>query len=200
MSRELSIPFARGETGYSGDTIESPVTRFAQQLGQVRGFDDWNPNLNVVNTNLQVVCILLRNLTGGALLPSQAVLFSATTPSTGTGATVTQTGTQNVFFGIVDEYLPAAGVPNNDVFWLVIKGPTTALMTTVSGAKTAGQLAVWASGTDNGKLDFTPTTAATAIIGQNQATYGQNAFTLGAIANGATSARVILNRNFLGQA
>lgn len=194
--------FPRGSTFYNGGTIDSNNLLGGNILGQLRMFPDKNPSPtstspNSSTSNLQVTCIALRNKIGSALLPGQAVLFSTTTTGE-TGATITQTGTPNVLFGIVDEYLPAAGVPSNDIFWCVIKGPTTALMTTVSGAKAAGQLAVQPSASDNGKLDFTTTTYSTATIAANAAIYGNNAFTEGALADQATSARVILNKGFHG--
>lgn len=186
-------PIQRGTTFYGGRTIDSNNLEGEKVKGQIRVFNDFNPTTRVLNSNNTVVCVLLRNKHSVALTPGQAVKFSGTVYGE-SGAPV---GAVTDLFGVVDEYLPAAGVPVNDLFWCVIKGPTTVNMVTVSGAKSAGQLAVGPSAT-SGKLDFTGITPGNATVAQSNATYGTNAFTEGAIADGATTARVILNRSFLG--
>lgn len=206
MGAPLTGIFGRGETAYGGRTIDANNLLFGNQIGMVRTFDDQAPNSSGATAGvaaaalspLVVTCILLRNKTGGTLLPKQPVLFSGTVVGE-TGATVTQSATPNVHFAIVDEYLPAAGVPANDVFWAVIKGPTTALFTTVSVAKAAGGLYVQPSATDNGKLDFTTLAPGSATIAMNAALYGGTAVTEGAIADAATQARIHIVRNRFGQ-
>lgn len=196
MGVELSLPFERGTTGYAGrGTPDASNLLFSNQIGQIRVVPDVNPDTGVQNSGLQVTMMLCRNVIGSALLPGQAVLFSATEIGN-TGATVTQTGSPNVFFGIVDEYLPAAGVPDDDVFWLVIKGPTTALITSSAGT-TGGQLYM-PSGTDNGKLDIIDATPDNDLEAQNQAIYA-TAVGIGTVAALATQARVCLSRNWMGQ-
>jgi hypothetical protein len=191
----LSTQMKRGETGYGGETIDSNNLLFGDQIGGVRAFPDINPSTGVVNSGLETVAMLCRNKIGSALLPGQAVLLSATVIGE-TGATVTQTGTPNVFFGIVDEYLPSAGVPANDIFWLVLRGPTTPLITT-SGGVSAGQLFI-PSGTNNGKLDIIDATPDDSLEAMNQAIYA-TAVAIGTIASGATSARLCLRGNMYGQ-
>lgn len=195
-----SVPFPRGFTLYQGDTIDTANLRGANILGQLREFPDVNPTggtngTPLTNTDLRVRCILLRNTSAAAILPGQSCAINGTDPSRNTSALTAATGQ---FFVIADEYLPAAGLAINDVGWFVVAGPTTALMATVSGAKAAGGLLVGASAT-SGKLDFTPVTAGSSIIAQNQAAWGSNAVTEGAIADQATSARIYINRNFFGQ-
>lgn len=194
MGVELSLPFERGQTGYGGETPDANNLRFANQLGQVRVVPDQAPD-GTQYSGLQTTIMLCRNLTGAALLPSQAVLLSATAIGN-TGATVTQSGTPNVFFGIVDEYLPAAGVPDDDVFWLVLKGPTTALITTSLGVS-GGQLFM-PSASNNGKLDIIDPTPDNDLEAMNQAIYALAA-AIGTIAVNATSARVCLRGNQYGQ-
>jgi hypothetical protein len=190
----LSLPFQRGTTGYAGDSIDTNNLRFAAQLGQVRGFTDVNPTSKVVNSNLNGLMVMLRNKHSDVLLPKQAIRFSTTV----IGESGAPVSALSQLFAIVDEYLPAAGVPVNDCFWAVIGGPTTALMVTVSGAKSAGQLPVQSS-TTSGKLDFTDLAPGSDAIGQAAGGYGYNAFTLGALADGATEARILINRSFYGQ-
>lgn len=194
MAFELSQDLERGQTMYNGDTIDSANLKFANQVGQVRMFPDVTPSTKVLNSGLQVVCVLLRNKHSAALTPGQACLFSTTV----TGETGAPVSALSQLFFIVDEYLPAAGVPVNDVFWGVVRGPTTANIVTNSGAKTAGQLAVESS-TTAGKLDFSVLTPGNATVAQLAAFYGYLAFTEGAIADAATTARIFINRNFYGQ-
>jgi hypothetical protein len=58
-----------------------------------------------VLSNEIVTCVAVKNTTAAAVLP-------------GTNQTV------NGYVGVVDEYLPAAGCPVNEIYWLVIDGPT----------------------------------------------------------------------------
>lgn len=190
-----SAHFGRGETGYNGVVPNANALLFEEILGTIKNFPDRNPITNADLTGLQVTCILLRNTTGAALLPKDVIKLDGTRPTKDASAKSTAA---NQLFAVVDEYLPAGGVADDDVFWAVIKGPTTAKAVTVSGAQAAGQLAVGTSGTA-GKVDFTPTSAASAIIAQNQAAYGHRAFTEGAIANNATEYRIYINNNFFGQ-
>ena len=161
----LDIPIQRGSTYYNGRTIDTNDLAPSQKIvGQIRTFDDVNPTTMVTNSNLPVTCILLRNKHSVALTPGQAIRFSTTVD--GESGAPCDAATQ--LFAIVDEYLPAAGVPVNDLFWAVIGGPCTANMVTVAGAKTAGQLAVGPS-TTAGKLDFTSLTPGNATVAQQNA-------------------------------
>lgn len=194
MKGNQSNVMPRGSTLYNGATIDSSNLLYGNVLGNTGIFDDQNPNTQVTNSNLQVKCILLRNKHSVALTPGQAIRFSTTVMGE-SGAPVSAL---SQLFGVVDEYLPAAGVPVNDVFWCVIGGPTTANIVTVSGAQAAGQLPVQSS-TTSGKVNFTDLAPGSATIAQAAAGFGYRAFTEGAIADGATTARIILNGNFFGQ-
>lgn len=190
----LSVPMLRGTTAYGGNTIDSNNLLFGNQIGAVRAFPDTNPNTGAVNSELEVVAILLRNKTAGALLPGTAVLLGSTIGETGT--TVTQTGTPNVFFAIVDEYLPAAGCPVNDCCWCVLRGPVTANITASAGVS-AGQLFM-PSASDNGKLDAIDATPDDSLEAMNQAIYA-TAAAIAAITAAATTARLVLRNNMYGQ-
>jgi hypothetical protein len=72
-------------------------------------------------TGADVHCRLVQNTSAGALLPGQAVVWKTGFFLTQIGATA---GSLSLAAGIVDEYLPAAGVPINSYFWLVVEGPT----------------------------------------------------------------------------
>lgn len=99
-----------------------------ESVGKVKEFPDVNfsasstvkPRL----TNMKVKCRLVKNTSGGALTPGTTVLYE-----TGYwGTQVDSAGGAGRVHGIVDEYLPSAGVPANEYFWIVIHGPCKARM------------------------------------------------------------------------
>lgn len=109
--------FPRGAT--LGVTSTSDGTHI---VGTHRWFTDTNPN-GTVNSNAQLKCIAIRNTSGGALTPGQVVKGKTTALLSEADGNA---DVDSPVIGVVDEYLPAAGVANNDIFWLVVNGPTTA--------------------------------------------------------------------------
>lgn len=191
----LSVPMERGVTAYGGSAIDASNLLFGNQIGQVRAFPDVNPNTKVFNSGLETVAMLIRNVTAGALLPKQSVLLSGVTIGN-SGATITQSATPNVFCGIVDEYLPAAGCPVNDCCWVILRGPTTVLIDSSAGAP-AGQLYM-PSGTSNGKFDIIDPTPDDDLEAMNQAIYALGT-AIQTVAAAATEARICLRNNQFGQ-
>jgi hypothetical protein len=147
--------FGRGATLFSGPakyagmggTLASvDPTNGTAVTGSQKVFTDTDPRTNsggVLLSNRPVTCIAVRNTSGAALLPGAVVKFKASAILDEVdGAAATATG----LIGVVDEYLPAAGVANNDIFWLVVSGPTaiTTSASLVAGAAitaTAGKAA-----------------------------------------------------------
>lgn len=127
MSNLDSDPwFGRGQTlGVTGTDQGTHIP------GTQRWFVDVNPRTGAVNSNAPVKCIAMRNTSGGTLAAGTVVKAAATDllGSVDGNATV-----DSPVIGVVDEYLTAA-VAANDIFWLVVSGPTTA---TSSGAITQG--------------------------------------------------------------
>lgn len=137
-------PFPRGETlvGLS-DPSTVDTTGLAQLEGMEWVFPDlsWNTSagneVSPARSNRPVRCRVVRNVSGGALLPKRAVK-----PNTG-DATGVSYGNQALahaalgdpILGVVDEFLPAAGVPANYMFWCVIDGPST-MTTDATGTTT----------------------------------------------------------------
>lgn len=118
MSNLDSDPwFSRGTT--LGVSSTSDGTHI---VGTQRWFVDTNPN-GTVNSNAPVKCIAIRNTSGGALTPGQVVKAKTTALLSEVDGNA---DVDSPVVGVVDEYLPAAGVANNDIFWLVVAGPTTA--------------------------------------------------------------------------
>ena len=96
--------------------------------GVRKEFLDTTPSTGVVNSNRTVTCIAVKNSSGGALLPGTVAKFKDGSLTEVDGAATTAT----LRMGIVDEYLPAAGVANGEVFWLVVSGPATVVKTSTS--------------------------------------------------------------------
>jgi hypothetical protein len=96
----------------------------ATVLGSQKVFADTDPrttNTGVMLSNRLVTCIAARNTSGAALTAGQVVKFKASAILEEVdGNAATATG----LIGVVDEYLPAAGCPVNDVCWIVVSGPT----------------------------------------------------------------------------
>lgn len=67
------------------------------------------------------LAVLVRNSTGGALLPGMLVNWTAGYVGRRVGAKATAAAVTNA--GIVDPYLPSAGVADGDLFWLFRAGP-----------------------------------------------------------------------------
>lgn len=70
----------------------------------------------------EVECILVRNTSGIALLPGRVCVWATTAQGRRVDGYTSLDQGQPVA-GIVDEFLPTAGVADDDLFWLVVKGP-----------------------------------------------------------------------------
>lgn len=121
MSRQGQPPLTRGNTSTDG------VAGFA---GTVWTFEDIDlstsyASARVKRTNQRVQCRLVKNSSGIALLPKRGVTYKAGTNQTEVDGYVRTTSAECA--GIVDEWLPAAGVANGDYFWIVVQGPTMVL-------------------------------------------------------------------------
>lgn len=78
-------------------------------------------------------CLLVRNSSGGALLPKRLVTWEAAFRGRRVDAYADVTAEEVA--GVVDDRLPAAGVADDDLFWLIIGGP--ALVKTSNAGATA---------------------------------------------------------------
>lgn len=169
MGRDNGAPFQRGNTGYGpGATIDSGNLKFAELLGQVKEFEDekWGDyGAKGTNSMFQVTCMVVRNTSGGALLPSQTVVIDSNFNATGVSAV------SEGPFAVVDEFLPAAGVVANDVFYVVIHGPAQVITTPGNSSNAADQSIFVADGTATGTLvPYAPSAVAdVAKAGRNYA-------------------------------
>jgi hypothetical protein len=109
MSYTFDPGFGRGQVlGALWDhPIEKtdPAVTGASQVGTKKQFTDVHAKTGAVLSNEIVTCVAVRNTTGDAVLPGEEQVVGG-------------------YEGVVDEYLPAAGCPDKEVYWLVIDGPT----------------------------------------------------------------------------
>jgi hypothetical protein len=154
MARNENPPFGRGETFYNGGTITADTTQTgsakyggAQMEGKEWDFEDISYNVTGQvgakpnRTNRLVRCRICRNVSGINLLPSRLANFclAGTSPALNGGQDFGSqvdgyaSTTAQFVAGVIDEWLPAAGVPPDDLFWLVVRGPTTVLTDLAGG-------------------------------------------------------------------
>lgn len=170
--------FARGQVlGILWKAYDAETGDGSHVIGARKVFRDEDPKTGRVLSNRTVECVAVKNVSGGALLPGAVVKFkdAATSGQFSGGilgevdaaATTTLAGA-NGLIGVVDEYLPAAGVPDKEVFWLVIRGPSTVTKTATSvsagsaygTSATAGSAAAHTAGTTT-QLGYAIETSAT---------------------------------------
>jgi hypothetical protein len=134
MARYESPPFDRGATFYNGATIDSNNLGGIQHEGKEWEFEDLDLSTvgaKAARTNRMVRCRVCRNVAAVALLPKRLASFKVGNPGRVDGYATT---TAQAFLGVVDEWLPAAGVPVNDLFWMVVEGPSQMLTDLAGGA------------------------------------------------------------------
>lgn len=136
MAFRENPPFARGELG-SAYTPPPNSEVDANGNSQLEGMEwefsdqDYSDSIAGERCHTPVICRCVRNVATVALLPKKFVKFkSDSTNARIYGNQVDGYGTIGLAGGIVDEFLPAAGVPPNELFWLVVEGPTTVVTDT----------------------------------------------------------------------
>ena len=146
MSNIDSDPwFGRGQTlGVTANT-DGP-----QIVGTEKWFLDVNPITGVVNSNAPVKCIAYRNASGSPITPGTVVKARTTALLSEVDGNAQ---VDDMLIGVADEYLPTGGAANNDIFWVVVQGPTTA-----NSTGTLAQGALLSVGTTAGSSAGTLTT------------------------------------------
>lgn len=93
-------------------------------------------------TGRSIIAVLVRNESGAALLPKRLVRFTRTA---GYSLCESVDGYADTLaekcVAIVDPDLPSAGVADDDIFWAILKGPTT-ILTPMAGAGFNGDISV----------------------------------------------------------
>lgn len=130
--------FGRGQTlGVTVKMYEAENGDGSTVIGTRKVFRDEDPKTGELKSNRTVECIAVKNVSGGALLPGAVVKFKAAATSGqfsgGILGEVDATAVAaDLLLGVVDEYLPAAGVADKEVFWVVVRGPSTVTKTSSS--------------------------------------------------------------------
>lgn len=125
-------PFERGKTFYDGATIDT--NDLPQNFeGKEYVFNDIDyssttDGLKPNRSHKKVRCRVVRNSSGIALLPKRLVKYDLTAGAQFGRVSGYTTLTAEDWAGVVDEFLPTAGVPANDYFYIVVEGPTEMLM------------------------------------------------------------------------
>lgn len=165
-------PFGRGQTfrGVGGPAAGS--TDGAEYEGREFWFpdQDFSTGKGLVRSGQYVLCRIVRNIAAFNILPSRVVNLTAGRPRQVDGYQVTGGG--ECF--VSDEWLPAAGVAQYDLFYIVVKGPTLAYTglagnaTNVIAAKdpvTALTSSATSGATTSGRIKSADYTGATAVLG-----------------------------------
>ncbi len=204
MARNETPPMDRGQifTFYTDENGTVDAAGGSYLEGKTWLFEDidWTNVANGVKpyrSGKYVKCKLVRNASGGDLLPKRFAKYK-TDGSTadifggqvsGYGDTVGQVG------GVVDEFLPAAGVAANALFWLVVSGPS--LMTTAGAGDTNISLGSMVIPSTSGTIidQDTSVAAGAATFNQIQGAIGRAASAVNAISTDV----MILVRDMLGE-
>jgi len=125
---------ARGKTFYDGNTVDTADYGGIHIEGSIRRFKDYDYVADTTMLKLRSAamntCVLVRNVSGINLLPGRAARWQAAMRGRRVDGYTTTLAAEAA--GIVDEWLPPAGVPNGDLFWLLIDG-NTLLRTDLAG-------------------------------------------------------------------
>lgn len=154
MSLYVDPPFDLGQTLGVSSTDDGK-----HWVGVVKVFPDVNPTTGAIRSGRLKKCVAVRNTSAAALLPKRVVRFAVGTAGASLFSAVDGYAAvgNNEMVGVVDEYLPTAGVAVNDVFWVTVDGPTevahalsgtevavgdrlAAITAATSGATTAGRV------------------------------------------------------------
>ena len=185
-------PFERG-------TYET--TDQSSFAGRVFLFDDLLYNSNPTGaitkrTEHLVEAVLVKNDSGAALLPKRLVVWKTSGNLTLVDGYSAATAAHVA--GVVDEFLPSAGVPNGAWFWMVRKGPALCLTDLAGGANNSIALhaylvaltAATSGATTAGRVNTQDLTGATALLGnQVQNRFGK---ALSARTTGQTNADILV--------
>lgn len=123
----------RGYT-YHGGTPDSLGQSTQAEGAQIRFVDDVADGASTrkKRSNRFTHAILVRNVSGVALTPGRTVSWKAGFRGRRVDGYTTTTGAEVA--GVVDDQLPAAGVANNDLFWLLVEGPALIKTPLAAGA------------------------------------------------------------------
>ncbi len=121
-----NVAFNRGTTHYNGQTIDTNDYGNSVALeGVIHEFPSIDTSVTALQSrragNVKMICV--RNVSGINLLPGRICLWKAGQEGKRVDG-MCRLGAAAVarVAGVVDDMLPAAGVPNGDLFWMAVKG------------------------------------------------------------------------------
>lgn len=177
-------PFPRGQTGtYISDATAGTIdaTGGGHLEGMEYDFEDLDFSVQLgagaQRSGRRVRCRIVRNKSGGLLLPKKAV--KPYTAAAAKGDVFSETdgyaALGDPILGIVDEFLPAAGVAANELFWVVTRGPSTCLTDSAGDTNFGvGKVLVPGGGTAGNLVEQDVTVAAgSATFNQLQSAVGR---------------------------
>lgn len=140
MARNESPPFELGQTYFQGNTPDTAVGNHL--LGKTWVFEDIDlaasgtgGTMKPRRTGHYKKMMAVRNTSGGLLIPKRVVKLKADGSGYEYGMEVDGYGeTVGQLCFPVDEFLPAAGVADDDIFWICVGGP--ALVTSAAAGDT----------------------------------------------------------------
>jgi len=115
-------PFPLGQTFYNGRTIDSAALEAVDLEGKEYWFEDPSATAPTHRTRRYRKYRIVRNVGAAAVLPSRMASFQATAGRFGSRIDG-YTTTTAAYGKPIDEYLPAAGCPVNDLCYVLMKGP-----------------------------------------------------------------------------
>lgn len=184
MARNENLPFERGATYYNGGTIDQNELGGGNLEGK-EYLAEVNPSgapsaSNSDPSGRQVLVRVVRNRSGINLKPARLAVYAVGSANgnlpLGTGVAGYAFADTDLVAGVIDEFLPPGGVPNGDLFYLVIDGPTrvttpnSGAFTIAPGARIAPAAGTGATNDDSGRV--LPLVAAPSV-GQNGAAIGR---------------------------
>lgn len=167
MSLYVDPPFSLGETLGVSSADDGKYW-----VGVVKVFPDVDPTTGKVRSGRLKKCVAVRNSSAGALLPKRVVQFAGTGTALFSEVTGYSAVTNTELVGVVDEFLPTAGVAVNDVFWVTVDGPTEVAValsgTDVAvGDRISAVTAASSGSTTAGRVGPSPLSASTAGANNN---------------------------------
>lgn len=144
----------RGKTYLTGPnrTADATATTSIAIEGIVKVFKDMNYTTTTGNqvkgyrSGGEVTCRLVRNDSGIALLPGRVAIWKAGAVGRKVDGYLAEDALVSTRLalpaGIVDEFLPAAGVADDDYFWLVVRGPALVKKSLDANTLTQGEVVV----------------------------------------------------------
>jgi hypothetical protein len=125
MARDETPPFARGETYYNGETIDGNNLGGVNLEGKEYVFEVNAPDDYAASdpSGRPVRVKVVRNRSGINLKPARIAHFNPADPYECSVDGYCY-GVSQRPAGVIDEFLPPAGVPPLDLFYLVTEGPT----------------------------------------------------------------------------